>query len=347
MKSHKRKYGRYIVILLIIIVILKFAFWGNISPPDSVFLKKWDTIQSFYDPLSSFDRMRTKWYVMRSWVNTKKIQTWTYLFSGSYTPASYITTILSWPTQEYIRYTMLEWWSLYDVDADMAEKWLIKAGELLARAQSQTEIIKLADTYPFLNQPKALTTLEWFLYPDTYFLSTNWDLITQFFQATLKRFREKIYTPWETNQSTFAGKLQPYSITLSLPGALTLASIIEKEERASSAKPTIAWIFLNRLSQNIQLWADISLCYWLKEPYGSCTPSVIAKGIYDSSNLYNTRVQQWLPPTPISSVTDVTFLALMNFVKTNYLFYLHDSQGKIYYAETNMQHEENKRLYLK
>lgn len=284
---------------------------------------------------------------MRSGVNTKKIQTWTYVFSGSYSPETYIKTILAWPTQEYIRYTMLEWWSLYDVDADMSNKWLIKNGELLARAQSSEEIKQLAETYTFLNQSKPLTTLEWFLYPDTYFLSTNGDIITQFFQASLKRFREKIYVQRETNQSTFAGKLQQYGITLSLPWALTLASVVEKEERATSAKPTIAGIFINRLSQDIQLWADITLCYGLQEPYETCTPSVISKWIYDKANIYNTRANSWLPPTPISSVTDTTFIALMWFVKTPYLFYLHDSQGKIFYAETNAQHEDNKRNYMK
>lgn len=347
MKTHKRKWGRYIIALIVIILVVKIGMWNSITPPSSVFLKQWDTIQSFYEPLWTIERLRTKWYVMRSGVNTKKIQTWTYVFSGSYTPATYINTILAWPTQEYIRYTMLEWWSLYDVDADMANKWLIQKWDLLARAQSQDEISKLATTYPFLKQSKQLTTLEWFLYPDTYFLSTNGDIITQLFQATLKRFNEKIYTQRETNQATFAWKLQQYWITLSLPGAVTLASVIEKEERAKSAKPTIAGIFLNRLAQDIQLWADITLCYGLQEPYETCTPSVINKWIYDKANLYNTRQNAWLPPTPISSITDTTFIALMWFVKTPYLFYLHDSQGKIYYAETNAQHEDNKRNYMK
>ncbi len=347
MKSHKRKWGRYIVALVVLIWIGSAVIWSSVTPPASIFLKKWDTIQSFYQPLWTIDRLHMKWYIMRSGVNTKKIQTWTYVFSGSYTPESYIKAILAWPTQEYIRYTMLEWWSLYDIDADMSDKWLIKKGDLLARAQSSDEIKQLAETYSFLNQSKPLTTLEWFLYPDTYFLSTNGDLITQFFQATLKRFREKIYVQRETNQSTFAGKLQQYWITLSLPGAITLASVIEKEERATSAKPTIAGIFLNRLAQNIQLWADITLCYGLQEPYETCTPSVINKWIYDKWNIYNTRANAWLPPTPISSISDTTFIALMGFVKTSYLFYLHDSQGKIFYAETNAQHEDNKRNYMK
>jgi cell division protein YceG involved in septum cleavage len=54
-----------------------------------------------------------------------------------------------------------------------------------------------------------------------------------------------------------------------------------------------------------------------------------------------------LTPTPISSVTADTFNALMNFSRTKYLFYLHDANGKIYYAETNAEHEENKRNYLR
>ena len=122
--------------------------------------------------------------------------------------------------------------------------------------------------------------------------------------------------------------------------------MIEKEERANAQKPTIAGIFLSRLSQGIQLGADITLCYGMKEPYETCTPSRIGAGIYDTQNPYNTRIQKGLPPTPISSVSEKTFSALLRFTATPYLFYLHDAQGEIHYATTNAEHEINKQKYL-
>ncbi len=347
MKKKSPKIWRYILLLFIVMVVVYFSLTWDIKTADSIYVKKWDTIQAFMEPLSSMDRIRLKLYLKTNSVNTQKIQTWTYVFSWSYSPAKYIEHIMKWPEQDYIRYTMLEGWSIYDVDADMSQKWLIQPWALLQRANDEWVIAQLSEVFPFLKQSTPITTLEGFLYPDTYFLSTNSDIVTQFFQASLKRFDEKIIPLREKNKSQFTNRVKESGISLSFYGALTLSSVIEKEERASSAKPTIAGIFINRLWGDIQLWADITLCYGLKEPYESCTPSVINRWIYDKGNIYNTRIQKWLPPTPISSVTDITFDALMNFSRTKYLFYLHDNSGKIYYAETNAEHEENKRNYLR
>jgi len=76
--------------------------------------------------------------------------------------------------------------------------------------------------------------------------------------------------------------MTPYQI-------LTLASVIEKEEKAATNKPTVAGIFLKRLSIGMRLDADITLCYGLKTGYETCTPAFIAKNIDDKNNPYNTR----------------------------------------------------------
>jgi UPF0755 protein len=323
------------------------VWWGTITPPSSIVIQKGDTIQDFFSWMSFFDRLRTKRYLMTHTVDTKKIQTGTYIFSWSYAPANYIKAIIAGPTQEYIRYTILEGWSLYDIDADLTKKKLTPQGAFLQAAQSSATIAWLSKTYPFLQQDKPLTTLEWFLYPDTYFISTNTDPVQQLLQASLKRFREKIIPLWESEWDWFKEKAQWKWLSFSLLWAMNIASVIEKEERNLKEKPTIAGIFINRLSQDIQLGADITLCYGLKEPYETCTPSVIARWIYEQANLYNTRIHSWLPPTPISSITADTFGALMWFKSTTYLFYLHNMQWEIYYAETNAEHEQNKRLYMR
>ncbi len=340
------KRGRYLLLAIIVIIWYRIIFVGNVTPPKNIVLQKWESIQSFVMPLSRSEKLRLKIYLATHKVDTTKIQTGTYTFSGSYSTSTYVETITAWPTNDYIRYTTLEGWSLYDIDADMSAKWIIATGELLTKAQDTSYIQSLITKYPFLNQSKPLTTLEGFLYPDTYFLGTNADPIESLIQASLKRFNEKIYSLREAQSATFTSKLQTKSLTLSLQWALALWSVIEKEERNNKEKPTIAWIFINRLSQDIQLGADISLCYGLKQPYESCTPSQIVNSLRDDTNPYNTRVQKWLPPTPIASVTAETMQALLNFADTSYLFYLHDTKGNIYYAQTNAQHEENKRLYM-
>lgn len=340
------KIGRYVIWAIILIILYKFFFPTTITPPKNIVLQKWQTVQQFFAPLSVAERTRMKIYMATHSVDTKNVQAGTYIFSWSYTPSDYINTIIAWPTNEYIRYTMLEGWSLYDIDADMTKKWIITAWEFLAKTQNPDYIKKLISKFPFLQQDKELTTLEWFLYPDTYHLSNDMNPIDAFVQVSLKRFNEKIYSLRTSQNSSFVARVQTQGVTLSFPWALALASVIEKEERNNTAKPTIAGIFINRLAQGIQLGADITLCYGRQEPYETCTPSKIVAYLRDDTNIYNTRIHKWLTPTPISSVTAETFSALMNYKNTTYLFYLHDMKWNIYYAETNAQHEENKAKYL-
>ncbi len=339
--------GRYILLILLILFFgYIFFFTGKIQPPKTVTVAKGNTIQKFFAPLTWKETIRMKIYMTTHKIDTAKLEVGTYDFSGSYLPSKYIETILAGPTTTYIRYTILEWWSVYDVDADMATKGFISSGEFLAYVNNPQNISTLTQKYPFLQQDKELKTLEWFLYPDTYFLWKEWNTIQQLVGASLKRFDEKIYTLRTAKKEDFRAKLQPYTISLSLPWAITLASIIQKEERNDAEKPTIAWIFLNRLSEGIQLGADISLCYGREQPYETCTPALISQYIYDTTNPYNTRIQKWLPPTPISSITAETFDALLGFKNTEYLFYLHDAKGNIHYAKTNAEHEANKAQYL-
>ena len=73
----------------------------------------------------------------------------------------------------------------------------------------------------------------------------------------------------------------------------------------------------------MQIDADITLCYGKKVTYSECTPSFIVQHLRDSTNPYNTRARAGLPPTPISSPTLSSILAILKYNKTNNLFYLH------------------------
>jgi UPF0755 protein len=148
----------------------------------------------------------------------------------------------------------------------------------------------------------------------------------------------------EPHSSAFKSIQQKYG--LNTYQTITLASIIEKEEKADGNKPTIAGVFYNRLQKGMLLGADITLCYQFQQPYASCTPSVIAKNVADATNPYNTRQVAGLPPTPISNPNASTLQAVLAPKQTSYLFYLHDAQGGIHYGETNADHEKNKVQYL-
>lgn len=119
------------------------------------------------------------------------------------------------------------------------------------------------------------------MYPDTYSINVQNDFVDELVLLQLKNFNEKIWQKYSSKVSSFS-KLKWYEVVI-------LASIIEKEEKNDANKSTVAGIFLNRLSSNMLLGADITLCYGLHQPYSECTPSVIVKNLDDSSNVYNTR----------------------------------------------------------
>ena len=342
-RQKKKKGWKWFLVLLIAILVLAIRWWIKYSPSDLVFenqkvsIVKWDTISKFYDTL--LDDNQTfwmKWYVRNHEDQLPKIQEWTYVFSGTYTSEEFLSHIAKGPEKEYISYTVLEWWSIYDIDADLTAKGFINAWDYISYVTDSVKISELSQRYDFFDS--SLTSLEWFLYPDTYFLDNRWNLVNQLVSIQLNTFKSKVR---EAHTSDFSNIQNRYG--LSVYQTITLASIVEKEEKNNANKPTVAGIFYNRLNRWMLIWADITLCYGFAKPYSECTPNVIAKNVNDSNNKYNTRAVAWLTPTPIWNPALSTIEAVLFPNQSSYLFYLHGADGQIHYAETNAQHEQNKK----
>lgn len=233
---------------------------------------------------------------------------------------------------DQIDITILEWWNIYDIDYYLTNKKLINKGEYINYVTSNEKIEALKEYFPFIEW---LETLEWFLYPDTYTVNSNPFKINQFVIKQLENFEIKVYNKILKNLSN-----------KEIEDLVNLSSIVEKEERNSNEKATVAWILKKRLDNWWMIWADITVCYPYKLTSEECK-MVVTKYLNIKTD-YNTRQMRWLPKTPIWNPTYETINATLNYKETNYWFYLHDTvTGKIYYAETNEWHEQNKRLYLR
>jgi UPF0755 protein len=92
------------------------------------------------------------------------------------------------------------------------------------------------------------------LYPDTYYLDENVEILPQLIKAQLKNFDAKVWANYASSFEVRETPLTPYQI-------ITLASVIENEEKLLENKPIIAGIFVNRLLQGMRLDADVTLCY--------------------------------------------------------------------------------------
>lgn len=314
----------------------------SFPPATEIHIKKGDTLAKFYTHLGKYEKTLMKLWLKYNSAKIPTLQEGSYLLSGNYTKPELLKHIAQGPKQEYQRITLLEWWSIYDIDAHLAGKGFIPSWAFIEQTQNQSFIAKVKTEYPFLAMLPAGKSLEGFLYPDTYFLDHNAPIVEQLINAQLKNFNEKIRKIHREDFISFS----PESLPLQNYYALILASVIENEEKTHTNKPIIAWIFINRIKSGMRLDADVTLCYGLKITYDQCRNAIIPN-LSDASNPYNTRKNLGLPPTPISSPSIQTLKALFTYQKTPAFYYLHDEQWKIHYANTLEEHYQNVQNYLR
>ncbi len=145
--------------------------------------------------------------------------------------------------------------------------------------------------------------------------------------------------------------------SLTLAQIVNLASIIERETITDEEKPVVAGILIKRLEIGMALQADATLQYvtgtrrcsgqTLAEML-SCEwwipPTVADKEIVSS---YSTYGRRGLPQGPIGNPGLTSIEAAANPTDSPYLYYLHDAVGKIHYAQTLEEHNENIARYLR
>ena len=342
-KKKEKKWWFLIVLFCAFVIFLFVFFHGSqtyfFEPWTEIVVTKNNSLNVLYPYFSFPQKLMFKYYVKQHPESFSTLLEGTYLFSGEYTAETILSHFNEGPEKEYVKVRILEWWSIYDIDEYLSSKGFLDEWVYLEYVTNPEKIAALSERYEFFDA--SLPSLEGFLYPDTYNIDLKQDFLKTLVSIQLNTFKNKVRTPY---RSDFYALSSQYG--LSVYDAVILASVVEKEEKNSDNKPTVAGIFYHRLQKGIELWADITLCYYFKKPYSSCTPSLISKEIYNDKNPYNTRKKTGLMPTPIANPDVDTFKAILHPQKTKYLFYLHDSSGKIHYAETNEEHVKNKNQYL-
>jgi UPF0755 protein len=193
---------------------------------------------------------------------------------------------------------------------------------------------------PFLQGRPPGSTLEGYLFPDTYFFTvkaTAHDIV----QRMLTTFDEK-FPP------DLRAKAQEQG--LSLHQAVTLASIVEREAVVPSERPIIAGVYLNRLKEEMLLQADPTTQYALaSDPasvakYGWWKRDVLEDDL-KIKHPYNTYVNRGLPPGPIASPGAASLRAVVQPEQTDYLFFVAKPDGSHAFAKTLDEHNRNVRQY--
>lgn len=218
------------------------------------------------------------------------------------------------------------------------ESTKLSSEEFLEKVNDADFIKKLQAQFPELITDEVYGknikyALEGYLYPAVYNIDDNEtveSLITKMVQAANDKI-VPLYKNTNKNWNINGKKTQ-----ISIHKYITMASILEKESTKTDENKLIASVFLNRLAKGMKLQTDPSANYAADKLTGAPTQKELTE---DSP--YNTYTTVGLPPGPIASTSTISFEALNNAEKTDYLYFLHATKdGKGYFSKTYAEHEE-------
>jgi len=126
--------------------------------------------------------------------------------------------------------------------------------------------------------------------------------------------------------------------------AVILASIIQREAANEEEMPLIAGIIWNRLLKPMPLQVDATIQYVVGEEGNWWRPIKPEERIVKSP--FNTYLYEGKPPAPICSPGLAAMEAVIHDQPSDYLYYLHDSEGQIYCAKTYEEHQANIEQHL-
>jgi UPF0755 protein len=159
---------------------------------------------------------------------------------------------------------------------------------------------------PYL--PKGTSTVEGFLWPETYRFAKRGTTPDEVITRLLDQFgTDAKDLPWAKAEGL---GMTPYQIVV-------VASMIEEEAKLETDRGKVAAVIYNRLAKSMILGIDATVSYIDPDPSNGLTDSDLA---IDSP--YNTRLNPGLPPTPIASPSKESLLAALQPADVPYLYYV-------------------------
>ncbi len=225
-------------------------------------------------------------------------------------------------------------WKLADVLANHpSEKWIVvpeglRKEEIADLLQKNLGITSQAKQ-EFIDNSK-----EGYLFPDSYLLDLSYSG-KEIAQRMANRFNEKAADVFKA-----ATKENIRNDTL-----VTLASLLQREAASEQEMPIIAGVIWNRLEQKMPLQIDASVQYALGAE-GNWWPKITSAD-YKTDSPYNTYTNKGKPAGPICNPGLEALKAVVNYQESDYLYYVHDSQGQIHLAKTYQEQLSNIEKYLK
>lgn len=234
-----------------------------------------------------------------------------------------IMEVLTKPNRGRVKVVIPEGYELRQI-TDTLEK----AG-VIDRATFESELVASKYDYPFLKDlPNRENSLEGYLFPDTYFISTEYtekDIINMMLSEFNKRFKDEYYA-------------RAKELNMTVDDIVTLASVIERETSSDPERAKVAGVFYNRLKTNMKLQSCATVQYILKERKANLS---IADTQIDSP--YNTYKNSGLPVGPIASPGIECIVAALYPEETDAVYFVMGKDGKHVFSKTYDEHLKAKK----
>ncbi|MFA6603787.1 MAG: endolytic transglycosylase MltG [Patescibacteria group bacterium] len=234
-----------------------------------------------------------------------------------------------------------EGWDLRDIQKRLeelgyagAKEFFRATGEPLAEPgrSDKRPAPDLTEEFPMLASKPTGTSLEGYLFPDTYrlFKTATPEEIVQELVANLER------------RLRAAGLLDRIVADKKLNEILTLASIVEQEVRSPEDRRLVADLFERRLERGMALQADSTVNYVTGKSAAAASAADL-----QADSPFNTYQYPGLPPGPICNPGLSAVSAVLDPEPNQYWYFLTDDAGAVHYAKTFEEHVQNKARYLR
>ena len=266
----------------------------------------------FYVKLSNVNSLKATTYVFKKSMSLKEIVK-SLEEGNSYNP-------------DVISITFKEGKRITDYAKEIEKKTTNTYEDVIAVMQDKVYIKTLIDKYWFLTD-KILD--ENIYYPLEGYLAAN----TYDFANKNVAVKDIV----ETMLQEMDNMLKKYKNYSDIHSYITMASLVELEGTNTENRKMIVGVFNNRIDAKMNLGSDVSTYYALQVPM---TSDLTAEQ-FGFVSPYNTRGANMigkLPIGPICSISKSSLEASFNPTKNDYLYFVADKYGNIFYTKTNAEH---------
>lgn len=322
MKNNKKIVNVTTIIVIMIIIITIWQCFKIVDTPlkikdeEIIEVAEGDSFYGVLNKLSEEDKIKNE-FLVKLYLKIRGIKpevlAGTYKLDKSMTLDEIITLLSNDSTIGKIYITIPEGYTIDDIATELEENNICSSEDFI-------NSVKNYDLPAYVsNNLNKRYNLEGFLFPDTYSFNENEnaDFVVK---TMINRFEEV----WQE-------LVQSLNLSIAddeIEKIVNVASIIEKEAVVDSERSLISSVIYNRIAIEMPLQIDATVIY----SYGYHIEKMYEKHL-EIDSPYNTYMYYGLPIGPISNPGRASLMAALKPEKTDYLYYLLESEYTHYFTD--------------